>query len=211
MSNFWRCYSGGWRDSGQVNDNIYFCDSPSMKLEGPWPTPQFLITQGFYTHVNDPSVAIYNGTWYMFYSAAPLPTKGDDTINYSTSPDGINWNPSVGTTNTAVKITDPLGIEIAEITDVARPAVVFAPDCVKLWFDGFLTNNLAAAEMYLAEAPYSDMFNFTVKHKYDNHQLLEPDVVLRGDGTYFAAYNKMFREISCNKRHSPRFYLSVSK
>ncbi len=195
MSNFWRCYSGGWLVPGQVNDNIYLCDSPSLNLEGPWPTPQYLITQGFYTHVNDPSVAILDGIWYMFYSAAPLPSNGDDTINYSTSTDGINWTPSVGTTSTAVKITDSLGIATAKITDVARPAVVFAPDCVKLWFDGFLTNNLAATEMYLAEAPYSNMFNFTVKHKYDDLQLFEPDVVLRGDGTYVATYNKGFREI----------------
>jgi len=164
MSNFWRCYSGGWRDVGQVNDNIYLCDSPDLKLEGPWPTPQFLITQGSYNHANDPSVAIHNGTWYMVYSAAPYHGTGRETINYSTSPDGVNWTPNVATPTTALTITDIYNIADAEITDVARPSIVFAPDCVKLWFDGFLTNDHGkSAEVYLAEADYSNLTYFVVK------------------------------------------------
>jgi hypothetical protein len=200
MSNFWRGYCGGWLTNGQVNDNIYICDSPSLDLEGPWPTPQYLITQGSYNHANDPSVAIYNGTWYMFYSAAPYPGTGDETINYSTSPDGINWTPSVATPTTALTITDIFGIADAEITDVARPSIVFAPECVKLWFDGFLTNDGGkSAEVYLAEADYSNLTYFVIKKRYGHSggaiTFIEPDVALRADGTYFAAYNHQFKEI----------------
>ena len=200
MSNYWKCFSGGWLTNGQVNDNIYVCDSPSLALEGPWPTPQYLITQGTYNHANDPSVAIYDGTWYMVYSVAPYPGTGNETINYSTSPDGINWTPNVATPTTALTITDIYNIADAEITDVARPAIVFTPECVKLWFDGFLTNDGGtSAEVYLAEADYSDLTYFVVKKRYGHAggaiTLIEPDVVLRADGTYFAAYNHFFKEI----------------
>ncbi len=200
VSNFWRCFSGGWLVPGQVNDNIYICDSPSLNLEGPWPTPQYLITQGTYNHANDPSVAIYNGTWYMVYSAAPYPGTGNETINYSTSPDGINWTPNVATPTTALTIADIYNIADAEITDVARPSIVFTPECVKLWFDGFLTNDGGrSAEVYLAEADYSDLTYFVVKKRYGHSggaiTFIEPDVALRADGTYFAAYNHLFKEI----------------
>lgn len=195
MSNYWRCYNGGWLNSGQVNDRIYLSTSSSMNLEGPWTTPQLMVSEGPYVHVNDPSVAVKNGVWYMVYSAAGF---GDDTINYSTSTDGINWSPSVAETNTALTIVDPNNIANAQITDVARPSIVFAPDCVKLWFDGFLTNNGGAIEEYLAEASYTNMTYFVVRHKYGNTgfpRFYEPDVVLRGDGTYQAVYNWAFSEI----------------
>ena len=200
MSNFWRCFCGGWRDAGQTNDNIYITDSPNLNLEGTWPTPQFLITQGNYNHANDPSVAIYNGTWYMVYSAAPYPGQGRETINYSTSPDGVTWTPNVATPTTALTITDIYNVADAEITDVARPSIVFAPDCVKLWFDGFLTNDHGkSAEVYLAEADYSNLTYFVVKKRYGFGggaiNFIEPDVALRADGTYVAAYNHLFKEI----------------
>ena len=195
MSNFWRCYNGGWRDNGQVNDRIYLSTSSSMNLEGPWTTPQLMISEGPYVHVNDPSVAIYNGVWYMVYSTAGY---GDETINYSTSLDGINWTPSAGDVTTALTIVDPDNIADAQITDVARPSLVFAPECVKLWFDGHLTNNSGAVEEYLAEASYTNITYFTVKHKYGNTgfpRFYEPDVIRRGDGNYQAVYNWAFSEV----------------
>jgi len=198
MSNFWRCFYGGWLTNGQLNDCIYISDSETLNPTGPWSEPKFRLTQGPYVHINDPSVVLHNGTWYMIYSIAG--TNSDDSLHYSTSTDGINWSPSVATNSTRLNISDPLGIAGAEITDVARPALVFAPDCVKIWFDGFLTNNLQSQfEVYLAEAPYSNMTCFTVKHKYGYTNgfpyFYEPEVELRKDGTYIAAYNYIFREV----------------
>jgi len=91
MSNFWRCFYGGWLTNGQLNDCIYISDSETLNPTGPWSEPKFRLTQGPYVHINDPSVVLHNGTWYMIYSIAG--TNSDDSLHYSTSTDGINWSP----------------------------------------------------------------------------------------------------------------------
>jgi len=199
----WYCYLGGWLTDTQRTDSVYLSISKTLDPLGPWTFPKTVVSNGSrYEHANDPSVSKYKDTWYMVYTAANIHSAPTSSINYSISPDGLNWTPAVATTNTAITIIDPKNIAGADISEEARPAMVFAPDCIKLWFDGFLTNT-PTPRVYLAEAPYPKPFKFpkvfTVKHKYETDgfpKFFEPDVQIRNDGTYDAVYNRGFNRVA---------------
>ena len=195
----WYCYHGGWLISGQKNDRIYLGISAGLDVAGPWsPASQLVINNGDYIHVNDPSVAIHGGTWYMVYTAYKSTSSGPrDWINYSTSTDGIEWSPSAGTSSTEVVISDPNNIASGPLSDMARPSLVRTPTGWNMWFDGKVNDGSTIS--YLAQCNSEIPSHFTLVHYYQAIDgfpgFYEPDVVRRPDGTYLAVVQWNFQRL----------------
>lgn len=196
----WYCYHGGWLTAGQSYDRVYVGISPGLDTGGPWnPASQVAIYEGSYIHVNDPSVAVHDGVWYMLYTAFKMVGSDPrDWINYSTSADGLEWAPSVGTPTTEIVLDDPDQIAGGTITDIARPSLVRTPTGWKLWFDATVGNSSSTA-CYLAHSNGVVPSHFTLVHKYSAIEgfpgFWEPDVVRRPDGTYLAVVQRHFRDL----------------
>jgi len=193
----WYCYHGGWLDPGQGNDRIYLGISEGLEVIGPWnPASQLIIDEGPYLHVNDPSVAVHNGTWYMVYTSFAS-EDACDWINYSTSTDGITWSPSRGTSATEIVVTDPSNIAGGPFSDIARPSLVRTPTGWKIWFDGRVNDGPTAS--YLAEGSSQLPSYFTLVHRYQSIDgfpgFFEPDIVRRPDGTYLAVVQRHYQEL----------------
>jgi len=199
VEDHWYCYHGGWLNSGQGNDRIYLGISASLDVAGPWnPASQLVIHNGDYLHVNDPSVAIHSGTWYMVYTAYKSTASGPrDWINYSTSTDGIEWSPSAGNSSTEVVVTDPNNIAPGPLSDMARPSLVRTPTGWSMWFDGRANDGPPIS--YLAKSNGEVPSHFTLVHFYravDSFPgFYEPDVIRRPDGTWLAVVQVHFQKL----------------
>lgn len=199
VGDHWHCYHGGWLTTGQPSDRVYVGISTGTDPTGPWvPASQVVIYEGIYLHVNDPSVVIHDGTWYMMYTAFRMVgSQARDWINYSTSADGINWTPSVGTASTEIVLTDPNNIAGGPITDMARPSLVRTPTRWEMWFDAQVDNG--GLMSYLAHSTAATPNNFTLVHRYPQVSnfpgFYEPDVVRRPDGSYLAVVQRYFRDL----------------
>ena len=200
----WYCYHGGWLTPGQGNDRIYLGISAGLDVAGPWsPASQLVINNGDYIHVNDPSVAIHGGTWYMVYTAYKSTSSGPrDWINYSTSTDGIEWSPSSGTASTEIVVTDPSNVAGGPFSDMGRPSLVRTPTEWRIWFDASVNDGPPIS--YLAQSTGQVPSHFVLVRRYQSIEgtigFFEPDVVRRPDGTYLAVV----------QRHSSTLYIGTS-
>jgi hypothetical protein len=195
----WYCYHGGWLTAGQTNDKIYLGVSDDGEPAGTWsPSSQLLIDNGVYTHVNDPSVQKVGSAWYMVYTTyAGATTK--EWINYSTSSDGINWTPNVGSATTEIALTDPLGLLGTDtLTDIARPSLVKDGSQWLLYFDG-IVNDGGVTKSYCATSTQTTPSSFTLAKIYDDVAgfpgFFEPDVERRPDGSFIAVYQRNYKKI----------------
>jgi hypothetical protein len=195
----WYCYHGGWLTTGQLYDRIYLGISNNLYPGGSWdPASSLMISEGDYEHVNDPTVQIVNGTWYMLYTAARWEgAYFNDWINYSTSTDGVNWTPNAGSTSTEIILNDPCGIISGEFTDIARPSLVYDNGLWRLYFDGDVNNG--QSNSYYAECSQSFPSSFDLRHHYPREDAFpgfyEPDVAKRSDGSFIAIYQRGFNEL----------------
>ena len=82
---------------------------------------------GSSNHVNDPSVVLVGGTFYMYYTDAA--TDENDRIHLAVSNDGVKWQ-KVG----LVLNTGPAGSW--ESLKVGRPSVLYENRIFKMWYDG---------------------------------------------------------------------------
>lgn len=85
-----------------------------------------VIPTGNNNHVNDPSVVKVNGTYYMYYTVAPV--RELDEIWLATSPDGATWT-VVG------QVLGPTATGW-ESLKVGRPSVLHENGTFKMWYDG---------------------------------------------------------------------------
>ncbi|RKH62934.1 arabinan endo-1,5-alpha-L-arabinosidase [Corallococcus llansteffanensis] len=185
----WNLYYGGWKNSSDVNDRIYFAVSDDLLFEGPWSGQSVIISNGGYLHVNDPSVQKRpDGRWVMAYTVAhQVGSDYRDWIAISTSTDGAAWTPSVATSTTEVRITN------ASFSDIARPALLWTGSGWKLWFDARTDNG--PLHSYLAESSEDLPRNFVLVQSYPDVNgfpgFMEPDVE-RVNGRYVAVVQRGF-------------------
>jgi len=196
----WYCYHGGWKTGGQGNDRLYLSISDDMDPNGSWsPQSMLVIGEGVYIHVNDPTIEVVSGTWYMLYTAARnVSSEFTDWINYSTSSNGIDWSPSEGSVSTEISISDPCNIlDGNDFSDIARPSVVYDDGLWRLYFDGKVNNG--ATHSYYAECTNSTPNSFDLKHAYADIAAFpgfyEPDVAKRADGSFVAVRQQGFNEL----------------
>ncbi|MDC0934908.1 rhamnogalacturonan acetylesterase [Pirellulales bacterium] len=204
----WTCFCGGWEKPGQVHDRIYACESQSEDPTQGWSDVRVIIDHGEYRHVNDPSVLIDDsGRHHMLYTAARNATDPKagtffrDWVNYSSSPDGVNWTPSAGAESTEITISDPDSLAPGVLTSIARPALVKTKPGWSMWFDG-RTNQKRDDESlhsYLARSTGPTPVDFRIVHRYPDINgmpgFFEPDVELQLDGTYLAVVQRGFRDL----------------
>ena len=86
-----------------------------------------VILAGGANHVNDPTIAEVDGTFYMYYTCAP--TREMDRINLATSTDGMRWR-------LHGEVISPGDIGTWDSLKVGRPSVLHEDGVFKLWFDG---------------------------------------------------------------------------
>lgn len=201
----WHTFFGGWRTSGQANDEIYV-GSAAAASPGTLAGFSTAIAAGEYLHVNDPSVVFEpdEGRWHMLYTAAKFvgpqtAANFRDWIAYSTSTDGVNWSPSAGVSSAEVTLLDPNNIAGAALSDIARPSLVKADDGWKLWFDGKSDAVAGGIHSFLAESVGDSPTQFEVVKRYEDVNnfpgFFEPDVQRRADGTYLAVIQRHFSQL----------------
>lgn len=91
-----------------------------------WKKYGVVIETGQNNHVNDPSVVKVNGTYYMYYTVAPVDEI--DEIWVATSLDGFHWDIHGKVIGQSIAGWDSL--------KVGRPSVLFMENEFKIWFDG---------------------------------------------------------------------------
>ncbi len=111
--------------SSSYHDSILYATSSDGVN---WTKYGTVVATGSNNHVNDPSVVKVNGTYYMYYSVAPV--REMDEIWLATSKDRVNWD-VIG----PVILPDP-DIEKWDSLKVGRPSVLYQGGLFKMWFDG---------------------------------------------------------------------------
>ncbi|MHA1683033.1 MAG: hypothetical protein ACTSUE_18995 [Promethearchaeota archaeon] len=112
---------GGQGSDG--HDSIHFATSANGE---DWVKYGVAIGVANNSHVNDPSVVVVNGTYYMFYTVAPVGIM--DEIWMATSANGLNW-----TVHGQVLGPTSSGWESLK---VGRPSVLYINDTFMMWYDG---------------------------------------------------------------------------
>jgi predicted GH43/DUF377 family glycosyl hydrolase len=121
-------YYGG--QGGDGHDRIFLATSTDCYHWSAWPdraAPAPIVDNGSSNHVNDPSVVLVGGTWYMYYTDAS--TGIDDRIHLATSSDGFTW-----TKQGLVLDVGPAGAW--DSVKVGRPSIVYRDDTFWLYYDG---------------------------------------------------------------------------
>jgi hypothetical protein len=121
-------YYGGQDAAG--HDQIFVATSTDCHHWAAWPhrdDPEPVVSNGRSNHVNDPSVVVVGGVWWMYYTDAA--SGIDDRIHLATSSDGFHWT----------KQGEVLGTGAAGAWDslkVGRPSVVHRDGLFWLYYDG---------------------------------------------------------------------------
>ena len=112
------------------HDQIFVATSTDCHNWAPWPDradPEPVLANGSSNHINDPSVVVVGGTWFMYYTDAA--TGIDDRIHLATSSNGFNWTAR----------GEVLGVGGAgswESLKVGRPSVLHHDGTFWLYYDG---------------------------------------------------------------------------
>lgn len=114
-------YGGQGKDG---HDRISYAESGDAKK---WLHKGVVLKDDKSNHVNDPSVVVVQGRYYMYYSRTEKYIV--DRIDVATSDDGIKW--------------ESKGVALAAGTDgewdalsVGRPSVLVQDGLFKMWYDG---------------------------------------------------------------------------
>jgi predicted GH43/DUF377 family glycosyl hydrolase len=121
-------YYGGQNSSG--HDQIFVATSTDCLNWVPWPdrnNPAPVIASGSSNHVNDPSVVVVGGQWYLYYTDAA--SAEDDRINLATSTDGLNFT-------LQGQVLDVGGSGSWDSWKVGRPSIVYRENTFWLYYDG---------------------------------------------------------------------------
>ena len=118
----YKMWYGAQNENG--HDQIHFATSDDGVN---WNKHGVAVPNNDNNHINDPSVVKVNGTYYMFYTTAPVAEQ--DVISLATSSDGINWT-IIG------NVFEPTEIGEWDSFKVGRPSVLYEDGIFKMWFDG---------------------------------------------------------------------------
>lgn len=121
-------YYGGQGSDG--HDRIFVATSTDCANWVPWPhrsNPAPVLDSGASNHVNDPSVVVTGGVWYLYYTDAA--SAEDDRIHLATSVDGFHFT----------KQGQVLGVGPSGAWDsgkVGRPSVIVRDGLFWMYYDG---------------------------------------------------------------------------
>ena len=173
---WWMWYGGQGIDG---DDAIFLAWSDDLviwsKHGGANPIP--VVDHGTSNHVNDPSVVNVNGTFYMYYTEAPI--AEEDEIHLATSDDGIVWQKRGVVINTGADNS-------WESDRVGRPSVLYENGVFRMWYDG----QIFGVARHVGYATSDDGFTWT---KYPNNPIVlnegAIDVARLGSGYVMLAEN----------------------
>lgn len=121
-------FYGGQGSDG--HDRIFVATATDCLHWAHWPDrndPEPVVDRGSANHVNDPSVVVYDGTWFMYYTVAG--TGEDDRIHLATSLDGFAWSPQG-------MVLDIGAAGAWDSYKVGRPSIVVTDGVFRLYYDG---------------------------------------------------------------------------
>ncbi len=130
----WYSFQGGFKTSSDLNDDIFLTTTTDDSLQTGWTALQKIVDNGSFNHVNDPSVVIKDGTWYMaFTTATYTPGFAGETCALLTSTNGTTW-PAI---TSAVQINVSFPSTPTKAT-CARPSLIrnAAQNRWEMYFDG---------------------------------------------------------------------------
>ncbi|MEX2683384.1 MAG: hypothetical protein Q6373_017540 [Candidatus Sigynarchaeota archaeon] len=117
----YKMWYGGQSSTG--HDSIHFATSADGIS---WQKHGTVIPTGTNNHVNDPSVVKVDGTYYMYYTTAPVAEL--DEIWLATSNDSLSWV-------IRGQVIGP-GVAGWNSLKVGRPSVLYEGGMFKMWYDG---------------------------------------------------------------------------
>ncbi len=112
------------------HDQIFLATSTDCHHWVHWPDradAQPIVASGAANHVNDPSVVVVGGVWYLYYTEAA--TAEDDRVHLATSTDGFTWTKQG-------MVLDVGAAGAWDAWKVGRPAVVHRDGAFWLYYDG---------------------------------------------------------------------------
>lgn len=115
---------------GDGHDRIFLATSTDCRHWASWPDradPAPILDNGSSNHVNDPSVVVVGGTWYLYYTDAA--SAEDDRIHLATSTDGFHWAKQG-------MVLDVGGGGTWDSQKVGRPSVVVRDGQFWMYYDG---------------------------------------------------------------------------
>jgi sucrose-6-phosphate hydrolase SacC (GH32 family) len=117
-----RMWYGGQGKDG--HDRIAYAESVDAKK---WVRKGVVLKDDSANHINDPSVVVVKGKYYMYYTR----TEKDvvDRIDFAISDDGMKWEQKG-----VALVAGPGGAWDA--LSVGRPSVMFHDGLFKMWYDG---------------------------------------------------------------------------
>jgi len=124
---WWMWYGG---QGGDGHDGIFLAwsqDLVTWQKYPSWSDPVPVVDHGGSSHVNDPSVVLVDGTFYMYYTEADV--GENDRVYLATSGDGINWSKHG-------MVIDVGAADSWEPDRVGRPAVLYEEGEFRMWYDG---------------------------------------------------------------------------
>jgi hypothetical protein len=132
----WWMWYGGQGDDG--HDRIHLARSADGTV---WEREGVVLDRGSANHVNDPTVVLVDGRWWMFYTVAE---SGEaDEIAAAWSHDGVAWHPQ--------GVVLGRGAEPRwDSSKVGRPAVLHEAGVFRMWYDGQPTPQAAASDAVAA-------------------------------------------------------------
>lgn len=121
-------YYGGQGADG--HDRIFVATATDCATWAPWPhrvNPEPVLDNGGSNHVNDPSVVVVGGVWYLYYTDAA--TAEDDRVHLATSSDGFHFEKQ----GQVLAVGDPGAWDSGK---VGRPSVIYREGMFWLYYDG---------------------------------------------------------------------------
>jgi len=125
---YWMWYGGQGNDG---HDSIFLARSKDLvtwQKHPAWSAPASLVDHGPANHVNDPSVVLVNGTFYMYYTEAF--TAENDLVHLATSQDGMTWAKQ----GAVVELGPPGAWDSGK---TGRPSALYEEGEFRLWYDGW--------------------------------------------------------------------------
>ena len=132
----WWMWYGGQGDDG--HDRIHLARSADGTA---WERQGVVLDCGSANHVNDPTVVLVDGRWWMFYTVAE--SAEDDEIAAAWSDDGVAWQPQ------GVVLGRGAGPRW-DSAKVGRPAVLHEGGVFRMWYDGQPTPQAAGSDAVAA-------------------------------------------------------------
>ena len=168
---WWMWYGGQGNDGHDAIFVAFSDDLVTWSKYGGNANPIPVVDHGSSNHVNDPSVVFVGGTFFMYYTEAPV--AEEDEVHLATSTDGLNWVKQ----GAVIDVGAPGSWESDR---VGRPSVIHEDGEFRMWYDG----QIFGVGRHVGTATSPDGFTWT-KHSGNPIVLYEGAIDVQRVGGFY--------------------------